>query len=215
MGNFFPLTEGNRKLIIGLAGGIGAGKSTVASAMAQLGGRVIDADAAAREALKREDVRQQIVDWWGQAMLDEAGGLNRKQLAERVFSDEAERRRLEGLLHPIIAAQRERMIADAQADPEARFIVLDAPLLFEVGLDKRCDHVVFVDADRNRRLDRVARERGWSADELERREKNQMSLDRKRQLADNVIVNDASEAACFEQVRDLLARILGHNQSKA
>lgn len=209
------MTQGNRKPIIGLAGGIGAGKSTVARAMVDMGGWVIDADATARQALTREDVRERIVSWWGSALLDAQGRVDRRALAERVFADEGERRRLEGLLHPIIAEERERLIAEAEADPQTRFIVLDAPLLFEVGLNKRCDHVVFVDADRRQRLQRVARERGWGADELERREKNQMPLDIKRQLADNVIVNDASEAACVEQVRDLLARILGHNQPNA
>ncbi|MEX2673492.1 MAG: dephospho-CoA kinase [Phycisphaeraceae bacterium] len=205
----------NHKPIIGLAGGIGSGKSTVARVMAQLGGLVIDADAAAREALKRPDVREQITTWWGRGMCDAEGCVDRQRLAERVFTDPAERRRLEGLLHPLIAAERERLIAEAEDDPSVRFVVLDAPLLFEVGLDERCDETVFVNASEGRRLERVVKHRGWTAEEMKRREKNQMPLDRKRQLADNVIVNDASEAECVEQVRRLLARILGNNQPNA
>lgn len=209
----FPLTH--HKPIIGVAGGIGSGKSTVARQMARMGGVVIEADAAAREALQRAEVRDRLVEWWGPQLLDEQGRVDRRRVADCVFGDPARRERLERLLHPIVAEQREQQIAEAEADPGVAFIVLDAPLLFEVGLDKRCDEVVFVDADRSRRLERVARQRGWSAEELDRREKNQMSLDRKRQLADNVIVNDVSEAACFEQVRQVLTRILGHNPSNA
>lgn len=214
MTDFFALTH-PEKPIIGLAGGIGSGKSTVARHLAKMGGWVIDADAAAREALNRSDVRQRLVDWWGSELLDECGRIDRRRVADRVFADPEQRSRLEGLIHPIVAAARERQIAEAKADPNTRFIVLDVPLLFEVGLNERCDVVVFVEAPADRRVERVSQERGWTADELTRREKNQMSLDSKRQRADNVIVNDASEAECVAQVRSLLTRILGYNPSDA
>lgn len=199
-----------RKPIIGLAGGIGSGKSTIARAMAQEGGFVIDADALAREALTRPAVRDELVAWWGDGILDDQGCVDRSRIARIVFDprNAGERERLEALVHPIIAAERERLIAAAEADPGARFIVLDAPLLFEVGLNRSCDRVVFVEADRATRLERVSRTRGWDEAELERREKNQWGLDRKKVLSDDIIVNDASEAASVAQVRHLLSRIL-------
>lgn len=196
-----------RKPIVGLAGGIGAGKSTVARIMGELGGWVIDADALAREALNRPEVRDRLVGWWGRGILDAEGRADRRRIAARVFEDPAERRRLEDLIHPIVSAERDREIERAQADAEARFIVLDVPLLFEVGLEKRCDRIVFVDADEAVRLERVA-ERGWDAEELRRREKNQRPLDSKRRAAHNVIVNNGSEAECYRQVRRLLSDFL-------
>lgn len=196
------------KPILGLAGGIGSGKSTVARLMGTLGGYVIDADAIAREALQRPEVRRELVEWWGAEVLDAEGRVDRKRLADRVFHDPPQRQRLEGLIHPLVQRERVERVAAARADPSVRFIVLDVPLLFEVGLDKECDRIVFVNADRQTRLERVRRTRGWDERELERREKNQWPMDRKRAASHDIIVNNGDEAQCLEQVRSILKRIL-------
>ncbi len=200
----------NPKLIIGLAGGIGSGKSTVARLMDTLGGYVIDADAIARQALTLPEVRSQLVAWWGESILDATGNPDRAAIAKRVFTDPAERQRLEGVIHPIVARRRAELIDVANADPAARFIVLDVPLLFEVGLDKVCDRVIFVEADEKVRQERVQRTRGWDSSELPRRETNQMPLDRKRAISHDIVRCDRDEAHCLAQVRDLLNRILPH-----
>jgi dephospho-CoA kinase len=108
----------------------------------------------------------------------------------------------------MVARRRAELIDQAQADHAVRFIVLDVPLLMEVGLDAMCDRIVFVDAPEALRRARVMAHRGWEERELERREKNQLPLDRKRIKADDIIVNDASEAAALMQVRHLLSRLL-------
>jgi len=136
------------------------------------------------------------------------GGVDREAVESIVFDDEAERKRLESVVHAKVAAQREAKLAAAAADPSVRFVVLDVPLLAEVGWTERCDALVFVEAARSTRADRVRRSRGWDEAELARREKNQMRLDRKRDLAHYVVRNDASEAECLAQVREVVSRIL-------
>jgi dephospho-CoA kinase len=207
-----PLAKAPRKPIIGLAGGIGSGKSTVAAMMARSGGYVIDADALAREALQRPDVRRQLVQWWGQEILDEQGEVDRRRVADRVFDEAEARGRLERLIHPMVGAERQRLMEAAHADPGVRFIVQDVPLLFEVGLDGECDRTVFVDADEQTRLERVKRTRGWDRAELARREKNQWPLDRKRQAADAILENNGDPAQCMAQVRSLVDRFLSDHE---
>ena len=196
------------KPILGLAGGIGSGKSTVARLMGSMGGYVIDADRLAREALDRPEVREELVRWWGTAVLDAGGRVDRKCLADQVFDDPSARQRLEGLIHPLVQRERARLAKAAEADPNVRFIVQDVPLLFEVGADKECDLVVFVDASPETRRERLQQARGWNGAELERREKNQWPLDRKKSGSHAIITNDGDESQCFEQVRSTLKRLL-------
>lgn len=214
--------------IIGLAGGIGSGKSHVAKVFAGLGSprcMVIDSDRLAREALDRPEVRAQLVQWWGEGVLRDAsdtgtsatGGsgreagsrvIDRAKVAAIVFDKPQERQRLEGLIHPLIRQSREEMIASAlktEAPPE--FVLVDAPLLFETGLDRECDAVVFVDAPRSVRLDRVRSTRGWSEAELARREASQWSVDEKRSKAAHVVDNGPNAPDLREQARSILRMI--------
>jgi dephospho-CoA kinase len=169
-----------RKPVIGLVGGIGSGKSWVAQRLADHGGAVFDADRVAKAALDEPDVQRCLVEHFGSGVVGSDGRTDRKALAEVVFTDAGRRKQLEQIIHPIVAERRDAMIERAEADPEVRFVVLDVPLLVEVGLYERCDRVVFVDADRPTRLRRVAESRGWDEAELTRREKNQLPLDKKR-----------------------------------
>lgn len=201
-----------RKLILGIAGGIGSGKSTVARGMAKLGAFVIDADAIARDALTRPDVIDTLREWWGDSVVDASGAIDRKAVGAIVFAAPDQRERLEGLIHPIVAAERERLMVAAEGDSDVRFIVLDVPLLFEVGLHEACDAVVFVEVDRATRLDRVRKTRGWDAAELDRREKNQWPLDKKAKMSHHILDNSSGEDACFTQVRRLLESFPDHNR---
>ena len=187
--------------VIGLTGGIGAGKSLVARCFERLGCAVIDADSLAREAMESEDVRTTLTAWWGQGVCDAAGKVERKQVAAVVFGNPAELARLEGLLHPLVHTRRHALRSQLAADSAVRAIIEDSPLLLEKNFVHECDVVVHVQVTRSVRLARVARRRGWSAGELERREKNQWPLDKKRKRADYVVTNDADEDHCFHQVR--------------
>ncbi|MFG0260707.1 MAG: dephospho-CoA kinase [Phycisphaerales bacterium JB041] len=196
-----------RPVVIGLAGGIGAGKSAVARALAEFGCVVSDSDKAAREALDRQDVRDTLVGWWGPEVLGTDGRVDRKRVAAVVFADPDQRLRLEELVHPIVRQSREELLELAR-DAGAPGAVIDAPLLFEAGLDAECDAVVFVDAPRQMRLDRVRETRGWDEAELERREKVQIPLDAKRRRSDYEVVNNADPEQLRLRVRRILDQIL-------
>jgi dephospho-CoA kinase len=192
--------------IIGLAGGIGSGKSAVADILARLGCVVCNADSLAREALRQPEIRDEIVRWWGREVLDDAGEVDRPAVAAIVFGRPEERKRLESVVHPWVQSRRKALFEQAPAD--ARALVIDAPLLFEAGLDAECNAVIFVDADRARRLARVADRRGWDEHELSKREDSQLPLDDKRARSDYVISNNGDLQALAEQVRRTLNEIV-------
>jgi len=201
-----PESTGARRPIIGLTGGIGAGKSAVASILEDEGCLVCRSDELARQALRDPVIRRTLVDWWGPEILDPSGEADRRAVAEVVFGDPDERRRLERLTHPWIEARRRRIFE--RAGPEVVALVIDAPLLMEAGLDRECDAIIFVDAPIELRRERVRRDRGWADGELDRREESQLPLDAKRGRADHVIRNDASLVDLTERVRASLASIL-------
>lgn len=191
--------------VVGLVGGIGAGKSEVARAMAEEGAVVVDSDAEARAALERPEVKSRLVEWWGPGVLDAEGRIDRAAVSRIVFERPAERERLEGLVHPLVKSRRAELIARARA-AGASVAVIDAPLLLEAGVAPECDMVVFVDAPRAVRVRRVIENRGWTEEELDRRERAQWSLDRKRAASHEVIVNDGDRAALRARVREVLER---------
>lgn len=195
-----------RKPIIGIIGGIGSGKSFVASLFGELGARVIHADDLVHEVYRRPEVLQTLRNWWGDAVTTPDGKLDRRFVAGKVFSNDAERTRLEELVHPLVNAERLRRIAAGADDPAVTAFVCDTPLLLETGQQSECDAVVFVDAPLEVRLQRV-RKRGWDESELERREKLQLPLDTKRESADYVISNAADAEAARGQIRQVFSRI--------
>lgn len=202
------MSESRRKPIIGLSGAIGAGKSTVARMLGEMGCFVFSSDEANREVLSRPEVVQQLREWWGDDIMDPNGGLDRKAMARRIFADQKARKELESLTHPLIASQRQTSIHSAISDPAVNAVVLDSPLLFEAHLDRECDQVIFVDASHAQRLSRVAHGRGWDAAELARRAAAQQSPTEKRQRSDFVVVNEGSLESLQAQVADVLRRIL-------
>jgi dephospho-CoA kinase len=197
-----------QKRIIGLAGGIGSGKSEVARILSSLGAGVIDSDRLSAVVLQQPDVISAVRSWWGEEVVGSDGMIDRGRLASIAFSNEADRRRLEQLQHPRIAAMRETLIRQYQADPAIRAIVLDSPLLFEAGLAERCDCVIFVEAAEEARLQRVKRTRQWNAEELRRRENSQMPLDTKREKSDYIVENNTSLDALREQVERIISSVL-------
>jgi len=196
------------KPIIGIAGGIGSGKSHIARLLGELGCAVIDSDAQVKAAYLDPSVLVKLREWWGESVVTAEGLPNRKVIAQKVFSDEDERKRLEGLLHPLVAELRGKEMEALAKDPSIVAFVWDTPLLFEAGLSGKCDAILFVDTPLEIRQERVARTRGWSAGEVLRRENLQWPLDRKRQISDYVIQNTADAGDARDQVRDVLSRIL-------
>ncbi|WP_432800256.1 dephospho-CoA kinase [Poriferisphaera sp. WC338] len=195
------------KPVVGMMGAPGSGKSLVASQFGELGMCVINADDLARAALKDRVVKDQLRELWGESVIGSDGEVDRAAVAERVFDDQESLRQLEAILHPIVHRGRKEMYRVAVADGSVRGMVEDCPLLLETGLDTHCDVLVYVDAPQAIRERRVRENRGWSPSELAEREKNQASLDTKRERADYVVSNDADQKHCMSQVRKIMSLI--------
>lgn len=196
------------KPIIGLAGGIGSGKSFVARMFGELGCLVCDSDTTAKQVFLMPEVAASLKVWWGDSVLDDAGRISRKRVAARVFSDPVARERLESLIHPRVNEIRIRQMTERSNDPNIVAYVWDTPLLFETGLNQACDAVVFVEAPLSLRLARVQETRAWNEAELGRREKSQLPLDKKRSLSEYIVENTADADVLRGQVREVLSRIL-------
>lgn len=192
--------------IIGIVGGIGAGKSTVAREFAAQGCLVSDSDAGTREALNRRSIQDSLRREFGDRVIGPDGTIDRKVLAEIIFNDADGRKRLESIIHPELKLKRDALIDLARRN-HAPALIIDAPLLIEAGIDAECDAIVYVDAPREVRLQRVQQARGWTEGELARREKSQLGLDVKRSHARFVVINDGIRDLT-SQVREILAAVL-------
>jgi dephospho-CoA kinase len=195
-----------RKPVIALVGAIGSGKSSVAQLLAERGGRVIAADSLAHEALKDPEIRQKIVTRFGSEMLDENGEIVRSRLARPVFASEGgdlARRELESWIHPWVRRRMSEMIAPANADGNVKFIVLDVPMLLEAGWNDAWDRLIYVYAPRDVQLARLAH-RGWSMEQLQARERAQLSPSEKAARADATIDNSGSLQSTAQQIDELL-----------
>ncbi len=200
----------NGKLIIGVVGGIGSGKSYVAGLFAELGCWVIDSDRQARAAMNDPVVRDALRNYYGPAVVpvDPTQPVDRKAIAHVIFADAAQRQKLEAIIHPWVDKARKREMTEAiESEKKCLAFVWDTPLLCETGLYRECDAVVFVEADLATRIERVRR-RAWAAEELTRRENFQWGLDKKRSIADYIIRNTTDAAESRVQIREVLSRIL-------
>jgi dephospho-CoA kinase len=180
--------------VVGLTGGIGTGKSTVASMLRELGATVIDADEGTRavQAPGSEGLRL-LVEEFGRGILTATGELDRARLAEIAFRDPDARRRLNDIVHPLVRrwmAERQQEAAE-RGDP---LVVLDIPLLFEARGAGAFETAVLVYAPEAVQLDRLVRLRGMSEEQARARIAAQMPIEEKRRLATHVIENTGSVA---------------------
>ncbi|MBX6371475.1 MAG: dephospho-CoA kinase [Acidothermus sp.] len=189
-----------RPLVVGLTGGIGAGKSTVLEILSELGALTIDSDEVAREVVEPGGPGySQILAEFGPGVVGADGRIDRKALASRVFTDERARRRLEGIVHPLVRAEIRRRVADA---PTNAIVVNAVPLLVEAGLVGEYDRILVVEAPLELRIERLQR-RGISRDEALRRMAAQADDDARRAVAWRVITNDGSLAQLRERVLEV------------
>lgn len=190
--------------VIGLIGGIGAGKSAVARAFAVRGGRVVDADAIGHEALRQPEIIACILERWGARVRKPDGSLDRRAIAKIVFADPIERNALEAMVFPYIGDGCRKEIDRARREPGVQFVVLDAAVMLEAGWNNEVDRIVYVDAPPDVRYRRLAARSGWSRADLAAREAAQLPGETKRVRASAVITNDAGLAELQEKVDRLL-----------
>jgi dephospho-CoA kinase len=198
--------EQAQKPVIGIVGGVGAGKTAAAAEFAALGCRVIDADAVGHRLLDRPAVRDALIRRWGEGILAADGAIDRAAVARIVFADAEELPALNALVHPLIRERLEAEVAAARTDAAAPAVVIDAAVLFEAGWDDLCTHTVFVEAPEAVRAER-SRGRGWSAEDWSAREKSQIPLDTKAGMCDYTIDNSSSVSHLREQVRTLFHEV--------
>jgi dephospho-CoA kinase len=195
-------------IVVGLIGGVASGKSLVAKMFAESGAIVLDADKLGHLALQQEGIKVQIRQQWGHSVFDHHGNVDRSKLAAIVFGDREDATedlaKLESITHPFIKQQLAELI-DQHRSAGAPLVVLDAPILIKAGWDQFCDEVLFVNADDSVRQKR-ALSRGWTANELRKRENSQTSMEKKRQRATRIIENNSDIDHLRMQVNTLLAQ---------
>jgi dephospho-CoA kinase len=201
-----PPTPARRpRLVVGLTGGIGSGKSTAARFFRALGVPVIDADELAREAVAPgEPALDRLTGTLGKDVLDPHGGLDRARLRGRLFADPALRRQVEAILHPVI---RQRMV-ERLAGVEAAYCILAIPLLIEARQTDLVDRILVIDSPDALRRQRLAARVGWSETDIEAALRAQAGREARLQHADDVIVNDGDLAALERSVERLHRRYL-------
>lgn len=190
--------------LVGLTGGIATGKSTFAAALRALGVPVVDADELARRAVARgSPALAEIARAFGPELVGPDGELDRKGMAARVFADPAARARLESIVHPAV---REAMRAEAErlASAGHDLVFYDAPLLFEVGLERKVDCVVVVHSPAEVQKRRLAARDGLSEAEAQARLAAQMPIDEKADRADVVVENHGDVASLRAKAARLL-----------
>jgi dephospho-CoA kinase len=186
-------------LLVGLTGGIGSGKSTVAELLAERGAVVIDADDLARRAVAPgTEGFDRVVETFGRDILGRDGDIDRSRLAETVFGDPTRLRALESIVHPEVA----RLYAEALGPfrETDRVVVYSVPLLAERGLAEGFDVVVLIVADIDRRIERLMRDRGMTSEQVRARTATQLSDEERARVADVLLDNDGELGRLTPQV---------------
>jgi len=192
-------------VIVGLTGGIGSGKSSIAKMFKDEGAYVIDFDYLARVVVEPDKPAwKDIIDYFGPEILSPDKTLNRSKLAEIVFSDTKSRKALEGFTHPRIFKERDTLIkAIKKKDPNA-VVIIDVPLLFELSLSGKFDKVILVYVSRDVQIKRVIKRGVLTKEKVERRLKAQIPIEEKKLLSDYIINNEGSLKDTRDQVRKVV-----------
>ena len=192
--------------IIGLTGGIGTGKSTVSAYLAQKGCKIIDADLISHQMTEAgSPCLAEIRDAFGEDVFLRDGNLDRKKVGRLVFADATKKKTLEQIITRRVIEKTLRILQDCRAQQED-LVVLDAPLLFECGMQRYTDETWLVVCRTETRLRRIAARDGLAEEDIQKRIANQMSTEQKEKLADYIINNSRDLAWLYAQIDTLLAK---------
>jgi len=191
-------------LIVGLTGGVASGKTTVSRVLKEEGAYIINADQMARELVRpHTPAWRKLVRVFGKDILREDGSLHRKKLADKVFTNLRQRKLLNQILHPRIRKEMERRAKEiGQKDPEA-VVVIDAPLLVELGDHRKMDKLIVVTSTQTQQIERLKERDGISSEEALRIFSSQMPVEDKVKLADFVIRNEGSLQETKKKTREV------------
>ncbi|MEX1054934.1 MAG: dephospho-CoA kinase [Rhodothermales bacterium] len=190
---------------LGITGGIGSGKTTVCRMLEELGARVFYADEEGKRILREDpDVRQEIVDAFGEASYGPDGAPDRKYLAKMVFSDAGKLERINAIIHPRVFKRFEKAKAEFEGVP---LLVMEAALIFETGGDKYLDAVAVVDATLDLRIRRVVERDDASPEQVTARLSHQLAPDELKRRADFVIENDGDLVALRGRVEEVFGKM--------
>ncbi len=185
---------------MGVTGGIGSGKSALCEAFRERGRIILSADQIARDVSDRDaEVKSRIRQTFGSAAYLPDGRLDRRKMADAVFGDESLRKKLNAIVHPRVAAAIEVEIERVPESRRAPYVVIEAALIYESGMDKELDYTIVIDAPEDDRIARVMARDGCTRDEVLRRMKAQMAVAAKLKHADFVVRNDGTEDALKEK----------------
>lgn len=191
--------------VIGLTGGIASGKSTASEYIKSLGFEVLDADVYARKVTEKDsNGYYKIIDAFGADILDEDKEIDRSKLGQIIFNDPEERKKLNGISHPEI---RRMMNADQDEFIKDNHVFLDIPLLFENGLDKKCDITITVYVTKEIQAERLMARNDLTAEEAASRVNSQMPLDEKKNLSDHVFDNNNDENELYNQIDRFIEKL--------
>ena len=195
-------------IVIGLTGGLGTGKSTVAKIFQELGATVLDADVIAHRVMEpRRLAWRKIVELFGREVLNEDETINRRRLGLLVFANEDKRKQLEGVVHPQVLRDIKHDVARLRRVRGVPVVVVDVPLLIEAGAQDLADVLVVVTAPAEVQRERLRKKFGWTQDQLSRRIAAQLPLPAKVAVADHVIDNGDGVEATRTQVKQLWQRL--------
>lgn len=205
-----------KKLVVGLTGILGSGKSAVARMLEKKGALVIDMDEAGRHVVDYDLlVQQQLLQTFGADIFDDRGQLRRRLLGDKVFADEKSLARLNAIVHPAMLRRVHQQIDEAQSDAKGCCIVVDAALIFELSFDQFCDLMIVVEAPLETCLQRAEQHKNLTRDQALRRMDAQWSQEQKLSRADYALVNDASLGILEKRINDLFAWLISQiNQRK-
>lgn len=195
-------------LIVGLTGGVASGKTAVSEVLEEEGAYIIDADQIARELVQpHEPAWNELVRTFGKEILQGNGSIDRKKLSEMVFVNPDQRKLLNQILHPLITEEMDRRTREiGQKNPEA-IVVIDAPLLIEVGYHRRVDKLVVVTSTQTEQIERLKVRDGINSEEALRILSSQMPVEEKVKLADFVIRNEESLTEVRERAKEVFREL--------
>lgn len=181
--------------VVGLTGGIGTGKSTVAAVFEEAGAVVIDADKIARDAVqKNQPAWRKIVKHFGRRVLLPNGEIDRKLLADIIFSDPRQKSLLDRIVHPFVKAETDRRLKKIEEEHPDSVVILDIPLLFEAGMNHHLAEIIVVYVPESIQMQRLRRRDRLSAAEAQARIRAQMPIEEKKSKATILIDNSTSPA---------------------